>query len=78
MGPTGEGLAAVLDLLQSIGQKKKREQLSTELPIDRYQLFATIAFLVLISEMLSSSGRKKLARASVNCIAIFSARSAVV
>ena len=55
--------------------KKKREQLSTELPIDRYQLFAIIALLVLISEMLTSSGRKQLARASVNCIAIFSACS---
>ena len=71
MGPTGEGLGEVLELLQSIGQKKKREQLSTELPIDRYQLFAIIALLVLISEMLTSSGRKQLARASVNCIAIF-------
>ncbi len=71
MGPTGEGLGEVLELLQSIGQKKKREQLSTELPIDRYQLFAIIVLLVLISEMLTSSGRKQLARASVNCIAIF-------
>ena len=71
MGPTGEGLGEVLELLQSIGQKKKREQLSTELPIDRYQLFAIIALLVLISEMLTSSGRKQLARASVSCIAIF-------
>ncbi|MBT3637389.1 MAG: VWA domain-containing protein [Opitutae bacterium] len=71
MGPTGEGLAEVLELLQSIGQKKKREQLSTELPIDRYQLFAIIGFLILISEMLTSSGRKKLTRTSVTCIAVF-------
>lgn len=71
MGPTGEGLAKVLELLQSIGQKKKRRQLSTELPIDRYQLFAIISLLFLISEMLTSSGRKKLIRASVTCIAVF-------
>ena len=28
LGPTGEGLAKVLGLLQSIGQQKKREQFS--------------------------------------------------
>ncbi|MBN38262.1 MAG: hypothetical protein CMI29_07315 [Opitutae bacterium] len=71
MGPTGEGLAKVLEELQSIGQKKKREQLSTELPIERFQLFAIMAFLFLISEMLTSSGRKKLARSGLTCIAFF-------
>jgi len=70
MGPTGEGLAKVLDLLQSIGQKKKREQLSTELPIERYQLFAIIAFLFLITEMLTSSGRKELTRAATTIVAV--------
>ena len=45
LGPTGEGLAEVLEYLQEIGQQKKREQLSTELPIDRYQPLAIISLL---------------------------------
>ena len=53
LGPTGEGLAKVLGLLQSIGQQKKREQLSSELPIDRFQLFIIFGFIVLCLEMLS-------------------------
>ena len=54
LGPTGEGLAKVLGILQTIGQQKKREQLSTELPIDRYRLFVFIGFLLLCLEMLTS------------------------
>lgn len=54
LGPTGEGLAKVLGILQTIGQQKKREQLSTELPIDRYNLFVFIGFLFLCLEMLTS------------------------
>jgi Ca-activated chloride channel family protein len=54
LGPTGEGLAKVLGILQTIGQQKKREQLSTELPIDRYRLFVFIGFLFLCLEMLTS------------------------
>ena len=54
LGPTGEGLAKVLAILQTIGQQKKREQLSTELPIDRYRLFVFIGFLFVCLEMLTS------------------------
>ena len=58
LGPTGEGLAKVLGILQTIGQQKKREQLSTELPIDRYRLFVFIGFLFLCLEMLTSKVSK--------------------
>lgn len=72
LGPTGEGLGEVLGLLKEIGQQKKREQLSTELPIDRYQPLAIISLLFLIVEMLTSSGKRHLLRASVPCILLLS------
>ncbi len=53
LGPTGEGLAKVFENLQSIGQQKRREQLSTELPIDRYQLFVVFGLLFLFIEMVT-------------------------
>ena len=68
LGPTGEGLAEVLGLLKKIGQQKKREQLSTELPIDRYQPLAIISLLFLIVEMLTSSGKRHLIRGAMPCI----------
>ncbi len=68
LGPTGEGLARVLEELQTIGQQKKREQLSTELPIDRYQPFVIISLLLLLFEMLTSNGRKKISGATLACV----------
>jgi Ca-activated chloride channel family protein len=70
LGPTGEGLAKVLGLLQNIGQQKKREQLSTELPIDRYQSLIIIGFFLLCLEMLTSNDSKKLLISANSCIAI--------
>ena len=72
LGPTGEGLAEVLDMLQKIGQQKKREQLSTELPIDRYQPLAIVALLFLLVEMLTSSGKRDLLRLGMPCIVVLS------
>ena len=60
LGPTGEGLAKVLQILQKIGQQKKREQLSTELPIERYQLFLIIGFFLLCTEMLTAKTKKNI------------------
>ena len=59
LGPTGQGLVKVFENLQSIGQQKKREQLSTDLPIDRYQLFVIFGFLFLCIEMLTVKIRKR-------------------
>ena len=39
LGPTGEGLAKTFDILQEEGVRRKREQFSTELPIERFQPF---------------------------------------
>ena len=52
LGPTGEGLAEILAHLQSIGQQKKKEQLSSELPIERFQAFALLALILLFSNSL--------------------------
>ncbi len=60
LGPTGEGLAKVLQILQRIGQQKKRAQISTELPIDRYQFFLVIGFFILCAEMLTDKKKKKI------------------
>ncbi|MBT3666985.1 MAG: VWA domain-containing protein [Opitutae bacterium] len=70
LGPTGEGLAKVLGILQSIGQQKKREQLSTKLPIDRYSFFVFVGFLFLCLEMLTSKLSKTLSH-SVSVCTIF-------
>ena len=51
LGPTGKGLAEICPL-QSIGQKKKKEQLSSELPIERFQAFALLALILLFSNSL--------------------------
>ncbi len=71
LGATGEGLVYVFDRLQSIGQQKKREQLSTELPIDRYQIFVILGLLFLLFESFSSSAKKLLHPSATSCFAIF-------
>ena len=71
LGATGEGLVYVFDHLQSIGQQKKREQLSTELPIDRYQIFVILGLLFLLFESFSSSAKKLLHPSVTSCFTIF-------
>jgi len=68
LGPTGEGLAYVFEKLQSIGQQKRREQLSTELPIDRYQVFVIFGLLFLLFDTLSSPTKKVLSSPANSCI----------
>jgi len=70
LGPTGEGLAYVFEKLQSIGQQKRREQLSTELPIDRYQVFVILGMLFLLFDTLSSPTKKVLSSSANSCIVI--------
>ncbi len=70
LGPTGEGLAYVFEKLQSIGQQKRREQLSTELPIDRYQVFVTLGLLFLLFDILSSPTKKVLSSPASSCIVL--------
>ena len=51
IGPTGEGISYVFSELQAHGQKKLREHLSTELPINRYQVFLLLGLAFLISSL---------------------------
>jgi len=70
LGPTGEGLTYVFEKLQSIGQQKSREQFSTELPIDRYQVFVILGLLFLLSDTLYSSTKKVLLSSANSCIVL--------
>ena len=58
LGPTGEGLAKAFEILQSIGQKRKKEQLSTSLPIERFQPFVLLALLLLFLDTLVPNAKK--------------------
>lgn len=73
IGPTGEGLTHVFSELQAFGQKKLREQLSTTLPINRYQIFVILGILFLVIENLSPSSKKNILKSATKCfpVAIF-------
>ncbi|MFP6855097.1 MAG: VWA domain-containing protein, partial [Opitutales bacterium] len=61
LGPTGEGLAKIMEHLQSIGQQKRHAQLTEELPIERYQLFLLFSVILIAGEfMLGNRQRRKL------------------
>lgn len=64
LGPTGEGLEYTLQHLQTIGQQKKKTQLSMELPIERFQPFILLSLLFLIVEIMTASGKTKLFKRS--------------
>ena len=66
IGPTGEGIAHVFSELQTFGLKKARQQLSTSLPINRYQIFVFLGLIFLITEILSSTARKRVSSASLS------------
>ena len=52
VGPTGEGLAKVVEELQAIGQRKRHAMLTEVLPIERYQPFLLIVVILLLCEFL--------------------------
>tara|TARA_B100001027_G_scaffold111191_1_gene76682 strand:- start:4198 stop:6588 length:2391 start_codon:yes stop_codon:yes gene_type:complete len=58
LGPTGEGLAKTFKILQKEGQQRRRSQLSTDLPIERFQPFVIFALLLIFLEMLTPSKKK--------------------
>ena len=70
LGSTGQGLESVFKLLKSIGEKKIREQISTEIPIERFQPFLLIAILLLLIEKLTPSTTRDLAKTTNICLAI--------
>lgn len=58
MGPTGEGLVKTFEILQKVGQQKQNTQLSTDLPIERFQPFIIIALIMLLLEFIVPSASK--------------------
>ena len=71
IGSTGEGIAHVFSELQTFGLKKTRQQLSTSLPINRYQIFVFLGLIFLISEILTSTAKKKVSSASLSLFFAF-------
>ncbi len=70
IGPTGEGISHIFSELQAFGQKKLHEQLSTELPINRYQIFILLGLVFLISETFTSSAKINFSTQSIQSIVI--------
>ena len=71
IGPTGEGIDHVFTELQTFGQKKLREEFSTSLPINRYQIFILLGLVFLISESLTSDTKRKKANNAASFILFF-------
>ncbi len=68
LGPLGEGLVHVFSQLQKLGEEKSHSQLSTELPIDRFQAFIAIGMIFLLGERMTSTIPVKLFHAAMKCI----------
>ncbi|MDG1138390.1 MAG: VWA domain-containing protein [Opitutales bacterium] len=71
LGPTGEGLAKAFEILQNIGQKRKKEQLSTNLPIERFQPFILLVLLLLFLETLVPNAKKYGSRLALKVLPFF-------
>ena len=70
IGSTGQGFISVFKLLKSVGEKKIREQISTEIPIERFQPFLLVAILILLFEKLTPSIASHLANSANIILAI--------
>ena len=55
LGSTGQGLVSVFKTLKSIGEQKKREQISSEIPVERFQPFVLLGLLALLFNQLTLS-----------------------
>lgn len=60
LGGLGEGIREVFKTIKRIGETNKREQISSDLPIDRYQLFVVIGFFLICLEMMTAKTKVKL------------------
>jgi Ca-activated chloride channel family protein len=55
LGSTGQGLVSVFKTLKSIGEQKKREQISSEIPVERFQPFVLLGLFALLFNQLTPS-----------------------
>ena len=55
LGSTGQGLVSVFKTLKSIGEQKKREQISFEIPVERFQPFVLLGLFALLFNQLTPS-----------------------
>ena len=64
LGSTGQGLVTVFKNLKSIGEQKKREQISSEIPVERFQPFVFLGVLALLFYQLTPSAIQKVSKMS--------------
>lgn len=57
LGSTGQGLVETFEILKNIGHERNNRQLSTELPIERFQPFVLLALLFLFLEVLTPNAK---------------------
>ena len=60
LGGLGEGIREVFKTIKRIGETNKREQISSDLPIERYQIFVVIGFFLICLEMMTAKTKVKL------------------
>ena len=64
LGSTGQGLVSVFKTLKSIGEQKKREQISSEIPVERFQPFVLLGLFALLFNQLTPSTVRKVSNLS--------------
>ena len=70
LGSTGQGLVTVFKNLKSIGEQKKREQISSEIPVERFQPFVLLGLLALLFYQLTPSAVQKVSKMSLLILTI--------
>ena len=62
---------STFDILQEEGVRRKREQFSTELPIERFQPFILFALLLLFLEILTPSAKRGILKSLIITLPFF-------
>ncbi len=70
LGSTGQGLVTVFKNLKSIGEQKKRVQISSEIPVERFQPFVLLGLLALLFYQLTPSAVQKVSKMSLLILTI--------
>mgnify|MGYP001184012921 CR=1 FL=1 len=71
LGGNGEGILEVFKTIKRIGKTNKLEQITTDLPIDRYQMFVLIGFFLLCFEIITTKIKQKLSNNLLLFLVIF-------
>jgi len=58
LGATGEGLSHLFSVIKNHGKRKELELFSSRMPVERYQSFTLLAFILLVIEQLIRHSRR--------------------